>query len=110
MYIEVEEYLSSIKQYRIKFSFFVGEERLLINYWKEKFKDGYSARTLKHEDYYPDEIHLGASKVDIISSLSAGMIMRIYGNFEYHIILLCEVVQRALDIGISHKQRKQRYG
>ncbi|OXM14457.1 hypothetical protein [Paenibacillus herberti] len=106
MIFDRDDFLSSIETYKHQFRNFIEQEKKNLSFLQNRFEQMgivNSLSKLTTTDYFEFEGDETVAKNEIIHSLHSGLMITTCGRFEYHLILVCEVVQRALEIGVSHK-------
>jgi hypothetical protein len=106
MIFDRDDFFSSIETYKHQFFNFIEQEKKNLSFLQNRFEQMGIVNSLSHlttADYHAFEGDEAVAKTDIIHSLHSGLMITTCGRFEYHLILLCEVVQSALEIGVSHK-------
>jgi uncharacterized protein YutE (UPF0331/DUF86 family) len=101
-----DEFVTEINSYKREFINFIEQEKKNHSFLQERFEQMgivNSLSNLTSADYFEFEGDETVAKTDIIHALHSGLIITTCGRFEYHLILLCKVVQIALEIGVSHK-------
>jgi hypothetical protein len=102
-----EEYTVQISSYKREFLEFMKQEKIKLLFLKTKFEQlGFSnsLSNITASDYLEFDGENEVAKTDIMHTLNSGLMITTCGRFEYHLVLLCKVIQRVLDIGISHKE------
>ncbi|MGG1639126.1 hypothetical protein [Paenibacillus sp. NRS-1760] len=106
MIFDRDDFLTGIESYKNQFLNFIEQEKKNLSFLQNKFEQMGIVNSLSNlttADYYEFEGDETVAKTDIIHSLHSGLMITTCGRFEYHLIVLCEVVQRGLEIGVSHK-------
>lgn len=103
MYYDADVFKSQIEQYRKEVSYLIKNEKALLNFYLMEIKEisERSAKSLTPNDFYNINKY-GVTNFDLMISLSQSFLITIYGRFEYHLNVLCEVVKSALGLGISY--------
>lgn len=107
MIFDSDEFVNDIDGYKREFMRFIEQEKKNLGFLQSKLEQMGLVNSLSNlttADYFEFEGDETVSKTDIIHSLHSGLMITTCGRFEYHLILLCTVVQRALEIGIGHKE------
>lgn len=107
MIFDRDEFVTEIDGYRREFINFIEQEEKNLSFLQNKFEQMGLVNSLSNlttADYFEFEGDETVARTDIVHTLHSGLMITTCGRFEYHLILLCKVVQRAIGIGISHKE------
>ncbi|MCY9007230.1 hypothetical protein, partial [Peribacillus frigoritolerans] len=107
MYYDSDDYLFSIKSYRSQLFQYLESDKPLIQslYKKLEFDSIVEGKEFSSTDYHYIK-DSGFTNVDLVATLSDSLLISLYGKYEYLLTVLCELVQRSLEIGISYKMMK----